>query len=513
MIGYEVERLLVFGLAGKLIEQDDVIPVRNALLDLLRLPEPNDGGIDDVTYTGQTATRILERMLDYASETGLIPENTLRQRDAFAARIMGLLTPRQSEVVKWFRENYRLSPTLATDEFYALSRASNYIQVDRVNKNIHWLSATEFGELEITINLSKPEIDPREIAAVKAAPQTNYPKCLLCAENAGFAGTQTHPARHNHRIISITLYEEQWCLQYSPYVYYNEHCIVFDKIHRPMKTRRETFCQLLDFVTQFPHYFIGSNTDLPIVGGSILSHDHYQGGRHVFPMEKAAPYRRLTHSRSPSVTVSLIRWPMPVIRMSSEHKDDLVELAMHVFEGWREYSDSDLGILASTGGTPHNTVTPIARRKPGGQFELDVVLRNNRTTTEHPYGLFHSHENLHHIKKENIGLIEVMGLAVLPGRLQKEFEAVSAVLQSRAPFDSAPFGDPAHPLHKHLDWMSRLTGKHGTSLTPAQAEALLKEEAAKIFCLVLNDAGVFKYDEQGVRHFGKFMKSLGFEDC
>ena len=507
MIQYEIERLIVFGRRNQLIEKEDCIPVRNALMDLLQVSAPYKA---EAAYTGETATEILEHILDYCAETGLITENTITHRDAFSARIMGLLMPRQSEVIRRFYENYAIDPTAATDAFYQLSRASNYIQVDRVNKNLYWTSAGTFGELELTINLSKPEKDPRDIIAAKNAPQTTYPKCLLCPENAGFAGTLTRPARQNHRVIPIRLHKEPWYFQYSPYVYYQEHCIIIDEVHRPMEIQEATFWRLLDFVEQFPHYFIGSNADLPIVGGSMLSHDHFQGGRHVFPMEKAQPYRTYSHPQFKACNISIVKWPMSVVRISGEKKDELIALAMHIFEGWKQYSDPAAEILAYTGDTPHNTVTPIGRKDERGLFEFDIVLRNNRTTEEHPLGLFHPHENLHHIKKENIGLIEVMGLAVLPGRLQGELEDMQAVLQCRRPFDPSPIKDPSHPLFKHLDWLVYLTSTYGTENSQEEAESILKRETAKVFEQVLADAGVFPYNKLGIQQFETFMKSLGF---
>lgn len=502
MIAYEIERLLTFGRAHKLIETEDTIPVRNALLDLFGLVEPYP---DQVTYEAETATEVLEQMLDYVAETGLIAADTITQRDLFAARIMGLLMPRQSEVVRDFFTRYDRSPREATDSFYALSQASNYIQVDRVAKNAYWTGETDFGMLEISINLSKPEKDPRDIAAAKHTPTTTYPKCLLCKENAGFAGTHSHPARQNLRVIPLTLNDEAWYVQYSPYVYYNEHCIILDAIHRPMQISEATFRRLLDFVEQFPHYFIGSNADLPIVGGSILNHDHFQGGRHVFPMEKANTHRSYTHNGYPDIQISTVTWPLSVIRIAGAEKEPLVRLANHIFESWRTYSDPVVGIYAHTGDTPHNTVTPIARVNQEGLFEMDLVLRNNRTSDEHPLGIFHPHAHLHHMKKENIGLIEVMGLAILPARLQAEFDEIKAVLQSAMPFDPAPFQD-----NIHIDWICALTAKYGTNNTAAEAKQIVEQETAAVFAEVLTNAGVFKWDNMGKRHFDLYMQSLGF---
>lgn len=508
MIAYQIERLLAFGRCHGIVKAEDIIPSRNALLDLFRLSEPYS---EPVEYEAETATEVLEQMLDYAAETGLISEDTITQRDGFSARIMGLLMPRQSEVVEAFYARYQSAPEAATDWFYALSRASNYIQVDRVRKNAYWTEETGWGTLEISINLSKPEKDPRDIVAAKHAPAAKYPKCLLCKENAGFAGTHTHPARQNHRIIPITLNEEAWYLQYSPYVYYNEHCIVFDAIHRPMKLTEATFRRLLDFVGQFPHYFVGSNADLPIVGGSILSHDHFQGGRYTFPMAQAKPYERYTHSQFPGVQAAVVKWPMSVVRIAGADKETLLRLAMHLFDGWKRYTDPAAEVFAHTDDTPHNTVTPIARVNAEGLFELDIVLRNNRTSDAHPLGIFHPHAHLHHIKKENIGLIEVMGLAVLPARLQGELDAIEDLLCSKKPFDPALYGDGEHPLHKHIDWIGYLADKYGTDNQKSAAKQLVEKETAEVFAQVLTDAGVFKWDDSGKGHFADFMGALGFE--
>ena len=509
MIGYEIERLLVFGREHRLMEHEDIIPVRNALMDLFEVTQPYT---EPVAYEAQTATEILENMLDYAVEIGHITENTFSKRDAYAARIMGQLMPRQSEIVRDFYAGCQRNPKEATDAFYALSRASNYIQVDRVRKNAYWTGETDFGMLEISINLSKPEKDPRDIAAEKNAPATNYPKCLICKENAGFSGTPSHPARQNHRIIPLTLKGESWYFQYSPYVYYNEHCIILDATHQPMKLSEATFWRLLDFVEQFPHYFIGSNADLPIVGGSILSHDHFQGGRHVFPMEKAKQHQVYHHSRFPGINVATLQWPLSVIRIAGAEKETLIRLAMHIFDHWKAYSDPVAEIFSHTEETPHNTVTPIARVNRDGLFELDIVLRNNRTSEEHPLGIFHPHTHLHHIKKENIGLIEVMGLAILPARLQAELDEIGRVLQSKEPFDQTLFKDSNHPLHKHLDWICRLIGKYGTGHTAQKAKEIIEQETALIFSEVLADAGVFKWSASGKACFDTFMQSLGF-DC
>ncbi|KAI4453301.1 atp-dependent helicase lhr-related-related [Holotrichia oblita] len=506
-IEYEIERLLSFGLNNKLIYEDDVIPTRNALMDLLKISEPYTG---KAYYTKETAGEILSNMLDYCAELGFLPENTMTHRDLLEARIMGLIIPRQSEVIKSFYEKYDQSPALATDEFYRISKASNYIQSDRVNKNVYWRTETEYGDLEITINLSKPEKDPRDIAAAKLIPQTNYPRCLLCAENAGYAGNINHPARQNHRIIPVTLNGHKWYFQYSPYVYYQEHCIVLNAEHTPMKITETTFTQLLKFIEKFPHYFIGSNADLPIVGGSILSHDHFQGGRHIFPMEKAMPYKNFTFEKYPDIKISLVKWPMSVIRIEGDSIEELVKLSMYILDSWKEYSDEAAEVMAYTGDTPHNTITPIARRNKKGLYELDLVLRNNRTSEEHPLGIFHPHAELHHIKKENIGLIEVMGLAVLPGRLKDELGDIEKILCSGEAFEENFYTGTEHKLNKHIDWMKDLAMKYGTYNSAEEAAEIIKLETGKVFENVLSDAGVFKHTPDGIKSFIRFIEAIGF---
>lgn len=508
MISREIERLLSFGQQHKLIESEDKIQVRNALLDLLGVSEPY---FEQIPYQAQTATELLENILNYAAENRLISPDTLTERDRFSARVMGLLMPRQSEVIRDFYTRLEQSPAKATDAFYALSRASNYIQVDRVSKSAHWTGQTDVGRLEISINLSKPEKDPREIEAEKTAPKTNYPKCLLCAENVGFPGTHSHPARQNHRIIPLTLNGEDWYFQYSPYVYYQEHCIILAARHTPMQISRDTFSRLLDFAGKFPHYFIGSNADLPIVGGSILSHDHFQGGRHTFPIQKAKPHRTYVHSKYPGVDVCTVRWPLSVIRISGEDKAELASLAEDILISWNAYSDPGAEILSHSGETPHNTITPIARTNTRGLLELDLVLRNNRTSQKHPLGIFHPHANLHHIKKENIGLIEVMGLAVLPARLLRETRQIEDLLCSGQPFSPVDFADGSQSLHKHLEWLVYLTGKYGTDNTAPAAKQIIRQEIAAVFAQVLKDAGVFKCSDAGKMQFDSCMRSFGFE--
>lgn len=510
---FEVERLLQFALKHKMIEKLDIIPSRNALLDLLKLEEPFTGEVPEETL--ESAAEILDNILDYAAENKLIEDNTVTYSDLFDTKIMGLLMPRESEVVKNFNAAYKeKGPREATDEYYALSKASNYIRMDRIAKNLYWKAPTEYGALEITINLSKPEKDPKEIAASKLRPQSNYPKCLLCLENAGYAGHLNHPARQNHRVIPVTLDDEQWYLQYSPYVYYNEHCIVFNEKHVPMKISSKTFERLLDFVRQFPHYFVGSNADLPIVGGSILSHDHFQGGRHVFPMESAPVEAFFKNENFGSVKAGIVKWPMSVVRISSKDREELLRTAKKILDSWREYSDETVGILAYSkiNGeiVPHNTITPIARRNKAGEYELDLVLRNNRTSEKHPDGIFHPHKELQHIKKENIGLIEVMGLAVLPGRLSVELKEAEEILQGNADRLKKAEENTEDSIHKHVEWIKELMERYGTGLSSEKASSLLKEEVGNKFLRVLQDAGVYKRDEEGQKGFVRFMQSIGF---
>jgi len=505
---YEIERLLQYGVRKRLIEPMDVIYTRNLLLDALGLEEPYAG--PPPADTPETPDDVLERLLDDAAARGLIAENTLTHRDLFDTKIMGCLLPRPSEVYAEFRRIAAAEGVrAATDWFYALSIDSGYIRMDRIRKNMYWLAPTEYGDLEITVNLSKPEKDPREIALLKNAPSVAYPKCLLCEENVGYAGRINHPARQNLRVLPVRLDGDDWRLQYSPYVYYNEHCIVFHSRHVPMTISDRTFERLLDFLEQFPHYFVGSNADLPIVGGSILNHDHFQGGRHTFPEEKAPLLRTFLHPDWPDVRASIVKWPMSVVRLTSPNRTQLFKAASHLLAAWRGYSDESVGIRAFTGETPHNTITPIARMRPNGVYELDLVLRNNRTSDEHPEGIFHPHRELHHVKKENIGLIEVMGLAVLPGRLKEELAAIEALLTG-ASNDAGWADDAAHPLHKHADWIRGLLAAHGTSMTPADAERLLRDEVGRIFLAVLSDAGVFKQDEQGLTAFAAFLGSIGY---
>ena len=495
-IQHEISRLLHFARQKGLIAPEDEVYAANRLLDVLHV---EDYVPEEVDETLETATPILECMLDYAAEKGLI-EGTTDERDLFDTRIMDYVMPRPSEVVRAFRAYYEESPREATDYYYALSIASNYIRKARIDKNIAWKTATEFGDLDVTINLSKPEKDPRDIAKAKLAKAAGYPKCLLCRENEGYAGRVNHPARETHRLIPLALAGHPWFLQYSPYTYYNEHCIVLNSDHVPMVISRETFENLTAFLEIFPHYFAGSNADLPIVGGSILSHDHYQGGRYTFAMERAAVEQEYTFANYPQVRAGRVKWPMSTLRLTSSDKDALVELATAILAAWRTYSDASVDILAETD-APHNTITPIARRR-GTDFEFDLVFRNNRTTAEHPLGLFHPHAEVHHIKKENIGLIEVLGLAILPARLKSEMEQIRAELL-RGAADIAGIAD----IEKHADWYRSVRAAH-TTVTEGNVDGILRDEIGKVFLEVLTHAGVFKRDAAGMAAFDRWIESI-----
>ena len=462
MIQERILELTEYGLVTGLVEPEDRRFTINRLLELFHLDELEDEvAAAYATRTPMTQESaeaaledILNEMLDYAAEDGLMPEDTITYRDLFDTKIMGMLVPRPSEVIKKFQALYQISPKGATDYFYKLSRDTNYIRRYRIKKDQKWTADTEFGTLDITINLSKPEKDPKAIAAAKLAKQSGYPKCLLCKENEGYAGRVNHPARQNHRIIPVTINHSDWFFQYSPYVYYNEHCIVFNAEHTPMKIEKATFGKLLDFVEQFPHYFVGSNADLPIVGGSILSHDHFQGGHYEFAMAKALVEKELVFKGFEDVKAGIVKWPMSVIRISAPQKERLIELADKILLAWRGYTDEDAFIFAETEGEPHNTITPIARKR-GNDYELDLVLRNNITTEEHPLGVYHPHAKLHHIKKENIGLIEVMGLAVLPARLKDEMAALEQAI-----LDGAEIRED-EVLAKHADWVEKFCLLYG----------------------------------------------------
>ena len=496
MIFNSIKKLVTYGLETGLITEEDRIFTTNELLELLNLDEYEE---PEETYTDVELESTLAEILDYACENGLL-EDSIVYRDLFDTRIMGLLTPRPHEVIRAFQELYAKSPKEATDAYYKFSQDTDYIRRYRIARDRKWVTSTPYGDLDITINLSKPEKDPKAIAAAKAAKQSGYPKCQLCMENIGYRGRTNHPARQNHRVMPITVNGKPWGFQYSPYVYYNEHCIVFNSQHTPMKIERGTFAKLLDFVRQFPHYFVGSNADLPIVGGSILSHDHFQGGNYEFAMAKAPIEASFTIKGYEDVTAGIVKWPMSVIRLQHAEPDRLVDLADHILELWRGYTDKDAFIFAETDGEPHNTITPIARKR-GEIFELDLVLRNNITTEEHPLGVYHPHAELHHIKKENIGLIEVMGLAVLPARLKPELELLAEYMVSGKDIRSN------ETLEKHADWVEEFLPKYGT-ITQENVMDIIQEEVGIVFMKVLECAGVYKCDEKGRKDFRKFIDLL-----
>ena len=496
-INREINRLLNFALQKGLIVEDDKIYSANMIIDVLGVDDFFD---EEIHETLDNPTEILENILDFAVSKGII-ENTVTEKDLFDTRVMNCVMPRPSEVRAKFNSLYEESPLKATNYFYDLSIASNYIRKARIDKNIIWKTSTEYGDLDLTINLSKPEKDPKEIAKAKMVKSTSYPKCLLCKENEGFAGNMNHPPRQTHRIIPMSFSGENWFLQYSPYTYYNEHCIVFNSEHIPMKIHRKTFENLLGFIEILPHYFIGSNADLPIVGGSILSHDHYQGGHYTFPMEKAPIEESFKIKGYENINVGRVKWPMSAIRISGKNKEELVDLADYILGKWRNYSDESVNILNYTNNEPHNTITPIARFRDG-KYELDLVLRNNRTSEKYPLGIFQPHNEVHHIKKENIGLIEVMGLAVLPARLKNELEILSKYL-----LEGTEDISNDEKVAIHSDWYKFLISKYN-NINKENVYEILKHEVGIKFSTVLSHAGVFKRDEQGIAAFNKFIKNL-----
>ena len=506
MIQEKILKLVNYGLATGLVEKEDTIFTTNRLLELFQVDDIDD----EVLQAWQAAPtpsreeaegyleELLSELLDYAYENGITTENSVVYRDLFDTKIMSMLMPRPSQVIKTFRDLYeKESPVAATDYYYRTSCDSDYIRRYRIKKDLKWTTETEYGTLDITVNLSKPEKDPKAIAAAKLAKQSGYPKCLLCKENEGYAGRVNHPARQNHRIIPITINNSDWFFQYSPYVYYNEHCIVFNSQHTPMKIERATFGKLLDFVETFPHYFVGSNADLPIVGGSILSHDHFQGGHYEFAMAKAPIEKEVSFVGFDDVKAGIVKWPMSVIRLDCPDKNRLIELADKILLAWRGYTDEAAFIFAETDGEPHNTITPIARKR-GDVYELDLVLRNNITTEEHPLGVYHPHAKLHHIKKENIGLIEVMGLAVLPARLKDEIAGLAdAIVNGKDLRADAE-------LEKHADWVDEFKGNYD-SITADNVNDILQKEIGLVFSEVLEDAGVYKCTAEGRDAFQKFI--------
>ncbi len=489
-----IDALTQYGLRCGLITDDDRMFVRNSILSVLSIDEY----IEQPPVGEVPLKEILDGILDYAVRKGLT-EDSIAYRDLFDTKIMACLTPRPSEVTAKFAADMAISPETATDNFYKLSCDTNYIRRDRIAQDIKWKAQTEYGELDITINLSKPEKDPKAIAAARNI-KSGYPKCLLCEENVGYAGRADHPARQNHRIIPLEIGGEKWALQYSPYVYYNEHCIVFNRTHTPMVINRAAFDKLLDIVTVLPHYFVGSNADLPIVGGSILAHEHFQGGHYTFAMEKAPVEKEYTISGYEDVSVGRVKWPMSVLRLRSADRTRVAELAGLILDKWRGYTDDKRYIFAETNGERHNTVTPIARRR-GSDYEMDIVLRNNITTPEHPMGLYHPHAELHHIKKENIGLIEVMGLAVLPSRLRTELDMLAQFIAQGRNYRVNDI------LCKHADWadtfVSEIEGKDMNGITER-----IRLETGKVFAKVLEHAGVYKRDEDGMNGFDSFVDSL-----
>ena len=496
MIDQAITELVQYGLDTGLVAPEDKIFVTNQILEALGLESyeetPGSRGAEELE-------QILKEITDYAVEKELIADSIV-YRDLFDTKIMGKLVPLPSMVSHKFYELYQEGPKKATDYFYKLSQDSDYIRRYRIKKDQKWITETPYGEMEITINLSKPEKDPKAIAAAKLAKQSGYPKCLLCKENEGYAGRVNHPARQNHRIIPVTINHSDWFFQYSPYVYYNEHCIVFNAEHTPMKIEKATFGKLLDFVEQFPHYFVGSNADLPIVGGSILSHDHFQGGHYEFAMAKAPVEKELTFKGFEDVKAGIVKWPMSVIRISAPQKERLIELADKILLAWRGYTDEDAFIFAETEGEPHNTITPIARKR-GNDYELDLVLRNNITTEEHPLGVYHPHAKLHHIKKENIGLIEVMGLAVLPSRLKGEMNLLAEYILEGKDIRKN------EAIEKHADWAYGFLANYD-DVNKDNVMDIIQAEIGKVFVKVLEDAGVYKCTPDGLEAFLRFIKTL-----
>ena len=491
-----IAQLISYALEKRLIQPEDRMWTVNTLLEALAL----DGCAlpEELPPAGELSAA-LEALLDDAVERGVLKENTVTYRDLLDTRLMGILTPRPSQVIGQFRSLYRQAPEKATDWYYQFSQDTNYIRRDRIARDVQWKVETEYGQLDITINLSKPEKDPKAIAAARNLPASAYPRCQLCAENEGYAGRVNHPARQNHRIIPITINGSPWYLQYSPYVYYNEHCICLNREHTPMKIDRACFGKLLDFVRQFPHYFVGSNADLPIVGGSILAHDHFQGGRYTFAMERAPVETPFTFPGYEDVCAGIVKWPISVVRLTCADPERLIDLADKILLSWRSYTDREAMILAETGGEPHNTITPIARRR-GENYELDLVLRNNLTTPEHPLGLYHPHAELHHIKKENIGLIEVMGLAVLPARLKAELAAVADKLVSGEDLRDDPL------TASHADWAEEFRNRY--ALTAGNALDVVYHEVGLVFAKVLEHAGVYARTPEGQEAFLRFLRQV-----
>ena len=497
MLQESIKKLVQYGIDTGLTPECERIYTTNLLLECMKEDEYTD---PDCDLSNIVLEDVLKDLLDEAVKRGII-EDSITYRDLFDTKLMNQLCPRPSQVIDKFNNIYKNEgPEAATDFFYNMSRNSDYIRTYRVKKDLKWTTETDYGTLDITINLSKPEKDPKAIAAAKNAKQSAYPKCQLCIENEGYAGRTNHPARENHRIIPITINDSKWGFQYSPYVYYNEHCIVFNGEHTPMKIERATFVKLFDFVKQFPHYFLGSNADLPIVGGSILSNDHFQGGHYTFAMEKAPIIKEFTVKGFEDVTAGIVKWPLSVIRLQCKDEKRIIDLAEHILNAWRGYTDETAFVFAETDGEKHNTITPIAR-KHGDLFELDLALRNNITTEEHPLGVYHPHAHLHHIKKENIGLIEVMGLAVLPSRLKGEMEQLADYIVNGKDLRSN------EALEKHADWVEEFS-KNYDCIDASNVNEILQQEIGKVFCQVLECAGVYKNTEEGLAAFMRFVNTL-----
>ncbi len=496
MICGAVQKLIDYAIKNELITIDDIYVVRNQLMGALKLTDWTE---NDAEYTDESIDEILAPMITYACENGIISD-TANSRDLFDTKLMGILTPMPREVIAEFKRRYAVDPKDATDWYYDFSKKLNYVRAGRIAKDMKWTYDCEYGTLDITINRSKPEKDPRDIAAAKTQKASSYPKCQLCSENAGFAGHATHPARQNLRPLPMTVNSEKWQLQYSPYGYYNEHCIAFNEAHVPMKIDVAVFGKLFDIVDYLPHYIIGSNADLPIVGGSILSHEHFQGGNYTFAMAKAPIEHEFSIEQYPDVKAGIVKWPMSVIRVSSENREELAKCCNHILETWRAYSDESVGIFAETDGEPHNTITPIAR-KNGDFYECDLVLRNNITTEDRPLGVFHPNPSLHHIKKENIGLIEVMGLAVLPARLAKEIALLEDAMLSGENLYACP------ELTHHAQWAEEILKRY-PDFSKDNARAILEQEIGKVFLKVLEDAGVFKRTKEGKNAFMRFILSI-----
>lgn len=491
-----IKKLVEYGIQTGLTPECERIYTTNLLLDLFHEDSYEEV---EINPSELVLEEILKELLDEACQRGII-EDSITYRDLFDTKLMNCLMPRPAQIQERFWKAYAVSPEQATEFYYKLSQDSDYIRRYRIKKDMKWTVDTKYGTLDITINLSKPEKDPKAIAAARNAAAASYPKCQLCMENEGYAGRTNHPARENHRIIPITINDSAWGFQYSPYVYYNEHCIVFNGEHTPMKIERNAFIKLFDFVKQFPHYFLGSNADLPIVGGSILSHDHFQGGHYTFAMAKAPIIENFTVAGFEDVTAGIVKWPLSVIRLQCKDEKRIIDLADHILKAWRSYTDEDAFIFAETDGVPHNTITPIARKR-GDLFEMDLTLRNNITTDEHPLGVYHPHAHLHHIKKENIGLIEVMGLAVLPARLKGELELLKEYILTGKDIRSN------ESIEKHADWVEEFLPKY-ENINASTIENILQQEVGKVFCEVLEDAGVYKCTEEGLNAFRRFLAVL-----